>query len=141
MLISIKDGEILKNGAAAAELVSRRFASNFIPRCGAEHQLSKQQIMANDDNDNLVLNCFMEDVIRVIRTSPSSTAGLDGYSFNMIKQQEFSIKVPLLKNSNTSFKKKFFLPHGNMQKFYLCIRAKVMLLFLARTGLLVCAHV
>ena len=52
--------------------------------------------MANDDNDGLVLNCSIEDVIRVTRTSPRSAAGPNGYTYNMIKQLEFSVKVPLL---------------------------------------------
>ena len=31
-LILVKDEEVLKNGAAAAKLISREFASNFTPR-------------------------------------------------------------------------------------------------------------
>ena len=52
-------------------------------------------MVANDDNVGIVLNFAIKDVIRVIRTSPSLAAGPDGYFYNMIKQLEFSIKVPI----------------------------------------------
>ena len=39
-------------------------------------------MVANDDNDSLVLICSIEDVIRTKCTSPSSAAGPSGYSYN-----------------------------------------------------------
>ena len=89
-LTLVQDADKVVHGAAAAELLSKQFASNFTPKSNAAPQLLAS------DSDGLLLTCSIDDVIRAIRSSSNSAAGQDGYSNQMIKLLEPSIKYPLL---------------------------------------------
>ena len=87
--ISVQKDNTIVYGAAAAEVFRREFASNFTPRFG-----SSPQIQAIDDG--FTHNCSIDDVIRTIRSSPSTAAGSDGYSYHMLKLLVTAIKDPLV---------------------------------------------